>query len=131
MERLMADRSPWARRLCAFVCDHRQLARGLAPLFAPTLPAPIAADGVDHVWASYSGTFESLVKVPEVHSLARSLLNRLHLVYGRDDLTTPPSVARVALGRDAPMVLAPGDHHLPLRQPQLCRRIIAEQLSAR
>jgi pimeloyl-ACP methyl ester carboxylesterase len=61
MERLMADRSPWAHRLCAWLCDHRELSRALAPLFAPALPPPVASDGVDHIWESYSGTFESLI----------------------------------------------------------------------
>lgn len=126
MERLMADRSPWARRLCALVCDHRELARSLAPLFAPTLPAPIAGDGVDHIWASYSGTFESLMKLSGVPALAGRLQNRLRLVYGTHDRGTPASAAKLTLGRDAPISVVPGDHHLPLRRPELCRRIIAE-----
>jgi pimeloyl-ACP methyl ester carboxylesterase len=129
MERLMADRSPWAHRLCALVCDHRGLARRLAPLFAPTLPAPIAGDGVDHIWESYSETFESLMKLSDVPALAGSLRDRLRLVYGREDRTAPALAAQVALGDDAPISVVPGDHHLPLRRPQLCRRIIAELLA--
>lgn len=129
MERLMASRSPWARRLCALVCDHRALARALAPLFAPTLPAPVARDGVDHIWASYSGTFDSLMELPAVPSVATSLRDRPCLVYGKADRTTPPLAARVALGRATLIRVVPGDHHLPLRRPLLCLRIIADQLS--
>jgi len=132
MERFMADQSPWAHRLCAFVCDHRQLARRLAPIFSPTLPAPIAADGVDHVWASYSGTFESLMKLSDdVLSLARSLRDRVRLVYGIEDRTALASAAEFTLGVDAPISVVSGDHHLPLRRPRTCRRIIAERLLAR
>jgi pimeloyl-ACP methyl ester carboxylesterase len=129
MERLMADRSPGAHRLCAFVCDHRGLARRLAPLFAPTLPVPIAADGVDHIWESYSGTFESLMKLSDVPTLAGALRGRLRLMYGTDDRTVPALAAQAALGGGAPISVVPGDHHLPLRRPHLCRRITAEQLS--
>jgi len=125
MERLMADRPPWARRLCAFLCDHRSLAHRLAPLFAPTLPAPVASDGADHIWESYSGTFESLIKLSNVPALAASLRDRLRLVYGRRDRTTPPLVARVVLGSDLVIAVVRGDHHLPLRRRQVCSKLIA------
>jgi len=127
MQRLMADRSQWAQHVCAFVCDHRELARALAPLFAPTLPAPVAHDGVDHIWASYSRTFENLMLV-NPRALASTLGDRLRLVYGSEDRTTPPLFARAALGQDPGILIVRGDHHLPLRRPRTCRRIIGRQL---
>jgi pimeloyl-ACP methyl ester carboxylesterase len=129
MERLMADRSPWARRLCAMLCDHREFARVLAPLLAPALPALVARDGVDHTWESYSGTFESMMRYADSTPLAGRLGGRLCLVYGRDDRTAPPIAARVRLGADAPISVIAGDHHLPLRRPQACQQIIADRLS--
>jgi pimeloyl-ACP methyl ester carboxylesterase len=128
MERLMADRSPWARRLCALVCDHRELARTLAPLFAPALPAPVAGDGVDHNWASYLGTFESLMQLSDVPAVAESVRGRLRLVYGTDDRTAAAEAAQLTLGRDASISVVPGDHHLPLRRPERCMKLIADEL---
>jgi len=125
MERLMADRSRWARRLCALLCDHRETARVLAPLFAPTLPAPVARDGADHIWASYRETFESVVAERGAGTWIDSLGDRALLVYGRDDRTTPERMARAALGPDANIELVTGDHHLPVRRPQQCLEIIS------
>jgi pimeloyl-ACP methyl ester carboxylesterase len=103
MQRLMAIGSPWARRSCALVCDHRELARALAPLVAPTLPAPVARDGVDHIWESHFGTFQGVMKLSDVPALARRLGDRLRLVYGREDRTTTALATELALGRAAPI----------------------------
>ena len=127
LARLMADKLPRAAQLCDFTCDHRELARRVAPLFAPRLPAPIAADGVDHVWASYKGTFDLIVDQREMPHLTASLGERLTLVYGRNDRVCPlHQVEAVLLGAPGVRltVLPAGDHHLPLRNPARCIELI-------
>lgn len=127
LARLMADDSARAAQLCAFICEHRELARHLAPIFAPRLPAAVAADGVDHVWASYKGTFDLIVRQPETQQRIRSMGDRLTLVYGRNDrICSKSEVDAILCG--APDVrrtaLPVGDHHLPLRHPKRCRDLV-------
>jgi len=50
-----------------------------------------------------------------VAAMASTVGDRLRLVYGRDDRTTPPLSARAVLGEDPRIVIVRGDHHLPLR----------------
>jgi hypothetical protein len=127
LARLMADESPLAERLCRFVCEHRRLARTVAPLFAPRLPAPVAADGVDHIWASYAGTFRLLVDQQAALRDLRDSKARLSFAYGPDDHTAPQIAAQRVLSgvRNACLTRAPrGDHHLPLRHAVWCREFI-------
>ena len=127
LARLMADDSPRAAQLCAFMCEHRELARRLAPIFAPRLPAAVAADGVDHVWESYKGTFDLIARQPETRHRISALGDRLTLVYGRDDrIGSNGEVNSVLLGApDVRRITLPiGDHHLPLRYPARCREIV-------
>ena len=127
LARLMADDSRRAAQLCAFTCKHRELARRVAPIFAPRLPAPVAADGVDHVWASYKGTFDLVVRQPEIQQRINSLGARLTLIYGRNDrICTTSDVNAVLLGvPDVRLIRLPvGDHHLPLRYPARCRELV-------
>ncbi len=133
LARLMADDSPWAERLCAFMCAHRELARRAAPLLAPRLPAPVAADGVEHSWQSYKGTFDLIARdgAPE---LLTSLSQRLTLYYGRDDGVYPASEVRAVLSSVGGIPLLPlpvGDHHLPIQFPARCRQLIRAQTCAR
>ena len=56
MARLFALPGPVAELACGWICDHRRIAARLAVLTHPRLPAPLAANAVEHNWASYSGT---------------------------------------------------------------------------
>ena len=58
MARLMADDVPLAKRMCRLMCDHRELARAVAPWLAPRLPAAVAADGVNHILGLTAARFE-------------------------------------------------------------------------
>ena len=127
LARLMASDSPWAGRLCGFTCEHRELARRMAPLFAPRLPAAVAADGVDHVWASYKGTFDLITSQDQTRPLLAALGGRLTLIYGRADRVCPPSQVRPLIdevGGVELIILPEGDHHLPLQFPQECGSLI-------
>jgi pimeloyl-ACP methyl ester carboxylesterase len=124
-ERSMAEGSKLAVRMCRFMCDHRQLSRRLAPLLVPRLPAAVASDGVDHTWASFSGTFNSLLRDFDARNWAGGLGSRLTLVYGSEDETTP---ARLAAETLEPLPIdinvVGGNHHLPLYEPTACMRFI-------
>ncbi len=131
LARLMADDSPLAERMCRLMCDHRSLARKVAPLFAPRLPAPVAADGVDHTWPSYFGTFHLLADQEAARRDLRELKAPISLAYGRDDRTAPSAAAEEALagvGNAGVTVASFGDHHLPLRHPAWCREFIRRAL---
>ena len=129
LARFMADESPWAGRLCAFMCDHRELTRRLAPIFAPRLPAAVASDGVDHTWDSYKGTFDLIVKQEETPKLLATLGERLTLIYGRDDRVCPASQVEPMVQRVGDVRLIArrnGDHHVPLQFPEQCSELIRE-----
>lgn len=124
-ERSMAEGSKLAVRMCQFMCDHRQLSRRLAPLLVPRLPGPVASDGVDHTWASFSSTFNSLLRDFDARNWAEDLGSRLTLVYGSKDETTPARYARTALGSlPVDINVVRGNHHLPLYEPTACMRFI-------
>ena len=129
LARLMADESPWARHLCKFMCEHRELVRRVAPLLAPRLPASIAGDGVDHVWDSYKGTFDLIMRQQEVRQILTALDERLTLVYGRNDRVCPLNQVEpvVRAGSGVRLIALPvGDHHLPLWFPAQCRELIRD-----
>ena len=123
LARLMANGSSLAPRMCRLMCDYRSFARFLAPLLAPRLPAPVAADGVDHIWESHAGTLNVVLSRNQAKEWATALGGRLHLVYGDADRTSPPTAAIRTLGNRSGArikVIESGDHHLPLRQAKLC-----------
>jgi pimeloyl-ACP methyl ester carboxylesterase len=131
MARLMSDNLPLGQRICGFMCDHRELARSVAPLLAPRLPAPVAADGVDHNWDSYSGTFRIVVNENQAREWASEMGSRLTLIYGADDRSCPPALAMATLSTAAKVrleVQRDCDHHLPLRRARLARGAIARLL---
>ncbi len=124
-ERAMAEGSPMVSRMCRFMCDHRELSRRLAPLLVPRLPAAVASDGVDHTWASFSGTFNSLLRDFDARNWAGGLGSRLTLVYGSEDETTPARLAaRTLEPLPVDINVVRGNHHLPLYEPTACMRFI-------
>lgn len=127
LARLMVDASPLAPRICRLMCDYRGIARRIAPLLAPRLPGPVAADGVDHIWESYAGTFNAVVRRNQAREWAAALGGRLNLVYGSADRTCPPEAAIKTLGNRSGArinVIEGGDHHLPLRQAAVCANYV-------
>jgi pimeloyl-ACP methyl ester carboxylesterase len=127
MERWMADGSPWARAMCAFVCHLRPLARAMAPVFVPNLPKQIARDGVEHTWEAYRKTFDDLVDRSDVRGWIAAARAPIRIMEGDRDPICPPEVAREALvGLGVEVEVLPGDHHLPLRVPDRIAALVAE-----
>lgn len=129
LERSMAEGSQLAARACRFMCEHRGLSRKIAPLLVPSLPAGVESDGVDHTWASFSRTFDSLVEDFAAADWANKLGERLLLVYGSNDNIAPAGAARRTLeGSGAKIEVVSGAHHLPLDKPKACVRFIGARL---
>lgn len=92
MARLLALDTAWSRRVCDWVCEHRDLAAGLAEVARPDLPGPIARDGIEHTWPSYSETLERVVLSADARALLTTLALPAHLVTGTNDRVAPPAL---------------------------------------
>lgn len=119
-----------ARSVCAWMCRHRLLASYVAVAINPSLPVPVARDGVQHTWASYTGALHSVVMSPDwapaFHALSRRDIPVL-LVNGVDDRVPVPGRAE-RLADEYPNVTVlrhRGGHDLPLSDPLWCAEVIA------
>ena len=86
----------------------------------------VLSDGVDHIWESYAGTFNANLSSNQAKEWLTALGGRLHLVYGDADRTRPPEAAIRTLGNRSGArinVIERGDHHLPIRQGEVMRRV--------
>jgi pimeloyl-ACP methyl ester carboxylesterase len=126
--RLMTVETRVARAFCDWVCAHRNWAAWLAPIARPDLPAPIARDGVQHTWTSYSATLLRVVlESDSAHAVATASVP-VHLVTGLDD-PVPDRARLEQLDRDHAHVHLhawPGGHDLPLTRPDRCVALIRE-----
>jgi pimeloyl-ACP methyl ester carboxylesterase len=128
-ERWMVTGSQWAKAACWALCHPRPLARALAPYLAPDVPPAVARDGVEHTWRSSNEAFASLVEDADLHAwAAATTVPRLVVQGGADRIATPQEVCDVLRGTGVEVMEVPGDHHLPLRQPDLCRRLLVSLL---
>ncbi len=120
--RLFAMETVWARRICTWMCRHRETAAHLAQWLRPDLPEEIARDGVAHDWASYSGTLRALVlAAPGLRDLEHLSLP-VRLIAGESDRVVELDLLR-RIAADVPNVtleLWPGGHDLPLVAPERC-----------
>jgi len=116
-----------AESACRFVCDHRILAAHLAKLTHPGLPPEVAADAVQHTWASYSQTLQLVILSAEASSWLEQVGCPVHLVAGdRDPVVDHVYLQRLAETHDnVDLRDQPGGHDLPLVRPAECRRLIA------
>ena len=118
--------SPFAHAACRWVCDHRALAARLSVWSHPQLPAPVAADGVAHTWASYSETLQRMILAAEAHRWLDDIAIPVHLVAGRSDRIVDLSFLSALAASHARVDLDvwPGRHDLPLAQPERCAALI-------
>lgn len=122
MARLFTLPGPVAAAACAWVCDHRALAARLAVATHRRLPAPVAADSVEHSWASYSETLLEVVLSARGPGWLAAAPCPVRLVAGdRDRVTDLGYLA----GLGVPLDVWAGDHHLPLRRPSACVDLLA------
>jgi pimeloyl-ACP methyl ester carboxylesterase len=128
--RVMAFDPP-ARFLCGVMCAHRELARRLAPLMRPDVPAPVARDAVDHRWWSYVQSMEGLILSAEATEWVRRASKPVGLVVALDD-PVPDIVLLNELRAVNRMVsltlLQDGGHDLPLSRTQRCLETIQRRV---
>ena len=112
-----------SRVICHWQCEHRELARRLAPFMAPGVPKPIARAVIDHTWASYSQSLEELILSGEAPGWLLATTRPVHLVAALDDpVPDLPLLSRLcAANQLLSLDLWPGGGHLlPQTQPVKC-----------
>jgi pimeloyl-ACP methyl ester carboxylesterase len=134
LARLTVDGSRWARVLCELMCALRPLAQAVAPLLIRDLPPEIVRDGTRHTWPSYSRTLSNVIVRHRVQRDLDALRVPTMLVHGDRDLEAPlhyaENAASVAKSSRAPVdfLSVDGDHHLPVRQPDVIAQTIKRRL---
>lgn len=135
MAALLAGTGRVAQAVCAWTCRHRGIASWLAVGSRPDLPVSVARGGVNHTWATYSGSLDSLVRdggwAPALQALDERG-TRVVIAEGAQDPVPVPGRAGV-LARRLPNVRyeihAHADHLLPLTDPGWCRSLIEQATS--
>lgn len=128
-EALLAT-GPLAHLLCAWMCRHRVLASYVAVAMNPSLPMPIARDGVQHTWFSYIGALESIV-ISDDWALALDAVGQrdlpVLLVNGiHDPVPVPGRTEQLACEHpNLGLLTHEGGHDLPLSDPDWCAETIA------
>ncbi len=122
-----------AHRACEWVCEHRELAAVVATLIRPDLPAPVARDGVQHTWASYSGSLHHVLLAALGRGELATVSAPAHLVGAGRDQIAPPEVLHglTANGRLSVAVWPDADQDLVLTEPRRCVDVITRVAAAR
>lgn len=125
---------PIAHLVCSWMCRHRLFASYAAVALNPSLPVPVARDGVRHTWLSYSSALNSIVMsddwLPALDALSQRNIAVL-LVNGTDDPVPVPGRAD-RLARSYPNLTASthkGGHQLPLSDPDWCAETVARAIN--
>ncbi len=126
MARLFANNGRLAEWTCRWVCGHRELAAHLAVLVTPRLPPAIAADGVQHSWASYSETLTELVLAGDLSAWFDDITQPVVFVAGDRDGVCDREWLRKLANQHENLRLEtwPGDHQLPLTNPDAIMRLV-------
>jgi pimeloyl-ACP methyl ester carboxylesterase len=128
--RVMAFDPP-AHFLCSVMCAHRELARRLAPLMRPDVPAPIARDAVNHTWYSYVQSMEGLILSAEAPAWVAAANTPVDLVAALDD-AVPDVVLLNELSAANSMVsltlMTDGGHDLPLTRTEACLAMVERRV---
>ncbi len=132
---LLAGAGAVSQGVCAWSCRHRGLASWLAVVSRPDLPVSIARSGVNHTWASFSGSLASLVRDGGWAPALQALDERGTPVVIADGIRDPVPVPgrSGALARRLPNVRHEirqhADHLLPLTDPLWCLSLIEQVTS--
>ena len=125
MARIFALDATWSRRVCEWVCHHRELAARVAVATRRDLPAAVAADGVRHTWPSYDQTLRSILSA-EVATYLRSATVPVTVVAGdADGLVDGPYLRSLAAAGTINLETWHGNHDVPLARGAECARLIA------
>ncbi|MBA2624822.1 MAG: alpha/beta fold hydrolase [Acidimicrobiia bacterium] len=127
MGRLFVLPGRTAERTCRWVCDHRRIAAQVAAFTHPGLPREIAADAVQHTWASYSETLQRVILAAEAQGWLSQISCPVHLVAGSSDPVVDLGYLRALADTHDNIVLTvwPGRHDLPITHAEDCLAIIA------
>ena len=133
LARLTVQQHHSARVLCSLMCAFRPAAMAAAWLLASNVPRAVAADGVRHTWRSYSRTLEQVVVRHRATADLRASQCEVILLHGDEDAVVPAGHLHAFVsGLSSPAItcrVVSGDHHLPLRRPDVVNSAIAELLS--
>lgn len=131
LARLTAEDRLGGRLMCELMCHLRPVAIALAPIVVRDLPREVAADGARHTWASYSRTLRRVVIDHLVVEDLAAVDVPVTFIHGCDDRTASISHVRnlvsseSAAGRPVSLQVVSGDHHVPVRSPQVVAQAIA------
>ena len=122
MARLFALDNRIAHRACQWVCEHRRLAATLATCASRGLPAPLARDGVEHSWASYSRSLDRIILSTDPTPLIEPLDVPIRFIVGADDpIPDRDFLAELARFDHVSFTVWPGaDHGIVIEQPERC-----------
>lgn len=127
MARLFTLPGPVAERACRWVCDHRTLSARVARWTHPSLPRVVAEDSVQHTWPSYSETLADVL-LTDHGTWVDTVRAPIQLVAGtRDRVVDLAHLRALARRPNIELDLWPGDHHLPLRDPERCASLIEDR----
>ncbi len=115
MARLFALDARWSYVACRWSCSHRRFSAILACLARVDLPAPVAADGVQHSWPAYRGALEALIAA-DAPSLLAAATQPVYVVTGAEDMIPDAGLLadEEAAGRIIHVDVWAGGHDLPL-----------------
>lgn len=128
MGRLFVLPGATAHVACRVICRHRGVAARIGVLTHPSLPPPIAADSVQHTWASYSQTLERVILAAEGRDWLTAVHSPVRLIAGdRDRVVDHHFLSRLPGEVDGLTVdVWAGAHDLPLVRPRDCVEAIAQ-----
>lgn len=126
MARLFALPGPVAEHACDWLCRHHRMGTELAILTHPRLPRAVAADAVQHSWASYSQTLGRVILDAKALDWLGTTESPVRLVAGDHDPVVDHQLLRdVGAISGVEVEIWPGRHDLPLVEPERCATLIA------
>lgn len=121
-----------ARWLCELTSAHRAVAATLAALLYPSLPRPLGAEAVTRRWSELSMMMQRELLGDEGSLALDAVAAPVTMVIGVDDpVVDVGHLGAVADANDSvSLVRWPGDHYLPLADPERCVRFIRDLTTA-
>ena len=114
MARTFALDATWSRRVCEWVCEHRELASRLAVATRRDLPPPVAADGVRHTWPSYEQTLQSILSAEVAPYLQTATVPIVVVAGDADGIADHDYLHSLATAGTIRLETWHGNHDIPL-----------------
>jgi len=119
-----------ARAMCWIMCRTRWIGILVAPLFAWRTPAAVARDALRHTYTSYAGTLRHVIVEHRVTDDFARVTVPMVIVHGRDDDVVRLGYVREAAPLGPLLMITPGDHYLPIRNPRACAAALTRVVDA-